>query len=205
MNKRSTLMVFSLLFAVGVFPIKAAEHPHEHPTGAEHPTPQTQSSDVKKEHSDMGKEHPQSEGKSGDATAKESPKEKKEHPKEHPKKGVKEKAFQDQYEKIVKDYVDQASAKTGGVYTIKDEVANKEWNLTLIKVHKSKICMLQANKVCFACADFQEVNGKSKLDLDFYADKAEDGTISINKVLIHKVNGKPRFTYDSQNNMVPLK
>lgn len=197
MNKGRTALVFSLLLAVSVFPIKAAEHPHEHPTGVEHPTPETKTPDVKKE-------HPQSSGKL-DAASKEHPKEKKEHPKEHPKKGVEEKAFQNQYEKIVKDYLDQEASKTGGVYTIKDDLDQKEWKLKLIKVHKSKICMLQANKVCFACADFQQVDGKSKLDLDFYADKAEDGAISINKVLIHKVNGKPRFTYDSQNNMVPAK
>lgn len=129
-----------------------------------------------------------------------------EHPKktsEHPKKTSDDKAFRNDYEKIVKDYVAQESQKTAGAFTIRDDVLNKDWKLSLVKVHKSKICMLQEGKVCFACADFKEVNGKNKLDLDFYADRSADGKMTITKVLIHKLNGKRRFTYDKNNNMVP--
>lgn len=150
----------------------------EHP---EHPTPAKSES----------KEHPKGESK--------------EHPKEHPKKVAQNKAFQNDFEKVVKDYVVSEAQKTGGVYTIHDDVANKDWKLELVKVHKNKICMLQEGRQCFACADFKEVGGKNKIDLDFYANKAEDGVITMEKVLIHKVNGKPRFTYDKNNNMVPVK
>ena len=59
--------------------------------------------------------------------------------------------------------------------------------------------------MCFACADFKEVGGKNKLDLDFYANKSSDGKMTMEKVLIHKVNGKRRFTYDKENNMIPVK
>ena len=130
---------------------------------------------------------------------------KSEHTKEHPNKAESDKAFQDQYEKIVKDYVADESQKTGGAFTIRDDVLNKVWQLNLVKIHKSKICMLQEGKVCFACADFKEVNGKNKLDLDFYANHSEDGKMTITKVLIHKLNGKRRFTYDKNNNLVPVK
>lgn len=155
------------------------EHPQEHPTGTakEHPT-------------ETKKEHPE--------------KAKKEHPKEHPE-AKEHKAFQNEYEKVVKDYLSQEAKKSGGVFTIKDEKLGKDWKLQLVRVHKNKICMLQEGKKCFACADFREMGGKAKLDLDFYANKSEDGKISMDKVLIHKVNGKPRFTYDEQNNMVPVK
>lgn len=129
---------------------------------------------------------------------------KKEHPKEHPQE-FQQKSFQDSYEKVVKDYVASESQKTGGVYTIKDEKMNKDWKLELKKVHKSKICMLQEGKTCFACADFKEVGGKTKIDLDFYAKKDNEGNITMEKALIHKVNGKPRFTYDKDNNMVEMK
>ena len=143
-------------------------------------------------------EHPTS-------TKKEHPTAGKEHPKEHPNKAAQDKAFQGDFEKVVKDYLSTEGQKTGGTYTIHDDVANKDWKLQLVKVHKSKICMLQEGNTCFACADFKEVGGKNKLDLDFYSSKAADGKMTMEKVIIHKVNGKPRFTYDKENNVVPLK
>ena len=134
-----------------------------------------------------------------------------EHPtaasKEHPNKGsaVQQKSAQDEYEKFVKDYVASEAQKTGGVYKIHDDAANKDWKLELVKVHKNRICMLNEGKTCFACADLKEVGGKNKVDLDFYANHSPDGKMTMDKVWIHKVNGKPRFTYDKNNNMAPLK
>ena len=116
-----------------------------------------------------------------------------------------EKMFQNDFEKFVKEHVVAESQKTGGVYTVHDDTMNKDWKLRLVKVHKTKICMLDEGKNCFACADFREVDGKNKLDLDFYASKSEDGKMTMSKVIIHKVNGKPRFTYDKENKMVPVK
>ena len=135
-----------------------------------------------------------------------------EHP-EHPTGGMGRAAAQksadlqkekDAFEMDVKNYIQSEARKTGGVFAVRDDVLNKDWKLKLVKVHKNKICMLDQGKTCFACADFNEVNGKNKLDLDFYASHAADGTTSITKVIIHKLNGKPRFTYDSNNNIVPL-
>src|SRR5712691_3228281 len=72
-----------------------------------------------------------------------------EHPtsgasKEHPNKmsAAQQKSAQDEYEKFVKDYVASEAQKTGGVYTVHDDVLNKDWNLELVKVHKNRICML---------------------------------------------------------------
>src|SRR3989338_3362855 len=115
MNKKLGIFIFAASLAVWAGPAYSEEHPHEHPTGQEHP------SSEKKEH--PGHKH--------------------EHPKEHPKKPAQSKEFQNSFEKVVKDYVSSEAQKTGGVYTIQDEVANKEWKLKLDKVHKSKICMLQ--------------------------------------------------------------
>ena len=137
-----------------------------------------------------------------------------EHPTthEHPagsmeksKQADQEKNFQNDFEKVVKDYIDSEAKKTNGVYTLRDDAANKDRKLKLLKVHKNKICMLDQGKTCFACADFRDLGSKDKLDLDFYYKKAEDGSLTIDKVLIHKLNGKPRFTYDKENKMVPLK
>ncbi|MBI3013413.1 MAG: hypothetical protein HYY63_07300 [Elusimicrobia bacterium] len=150
-------------------------------------------------------EHPHEHPQGSEEHPTEMKKPMQEHSKEHPKKGVSNKAFQESFETVVKDYLKSEAQKTGGVYTIRDEVLGKAWKLELTKVHKSKICMLQGGKLCFACADLKEVGGKNKLDLDFYADHSEDGKMTINKVLIHKLNGKPRFTYDSNNAVVPVK
>ena len=128
----------------------------------------------------------------------------KEHPQES-KSADTQKAFQDSFENDVKNHVQTEASKTGGVFTVKDDALNKVWKLRLVKVHKNKICMLDQGRTCFACADFKEVNGRNKIDLDFYADHAPDGAVAIKKVLIHKVNGIPRFTYDKDNNRVPLK
>ncbi len=116
-----------------------------------------------------------------------------------------QKSNQDEFEKFVKEYIASAAKNTGSVYKVHDDVLNKDWKLELVKVHKNKICMLNEGKTCFACADLKEVGGKNKLDLDFYASHSPDGKMSMEKVLIHKVNGKPRFTYDSQNAMCPVK
>lgn len=193
MKMKTIVMATAMIFGGWKCPGGAAEHPQEHPTASkEHPTPtKEQPTETKKEHpAETKKEHPAQT--------------KKEHPKEHPEKTTQQN-FQNNYEKVVKNYLSAESLKSGGVYTIQDDVAGKSWKLKLERVHKSRICMLQEGKTCFACADFNEVGGKNKFDLDFYANKSADGTMTIEKVLIHKMNGKPRFTYDKDNNMVPVK
>ena len=135
-----------------------------------------------------------------------------EHPtspasKEHPNKvsAAQQESAQDDYEKLVKDHVASEAQKTGGVYTIHDDVVKKDWKLELVKVHKNRICMLNEGKTCFACADLKEVGGKNKLDLDFYANHSPDGKMTMDKVWIHKVNRKPRITSDKNNNRCPVK
>jgi len=170
--------ILTLSFTLGIWAYGVSgEHP-EHPTPASSPAP-------------VSKEHP------------------KEHP-EHPTQPLQskvqnDKLFQNDFEKIVKDYVTSEGEKTKGIYTLYDDVMNKNWKLELVKVHKTKICMLDQGKLCFACADFKEVGTKNKLDLDFYASRSPEGTITMGEVMIHKVNGKPRFTYDSNNKKVPIK
>ena len=168
-------MPFSLALTSAVMS-QAAEHPKEHPTAAP-PKQQTAKPSAKEEHP-AGHEHP-----------------------------VGSKAWNKQMHKefneAVENHVSQQSA--GGAFTVKDDKLGKEWALKLVGVHKKRIVQLEGNSF-FACADFKTVGTgkKAKLDLDFYATKGPDGW-KIDKTVIHKVNGKRRFTYDSQNNMVPVK
>lgn len=132
-----------------------------------------------------------------------------EHPKghEHP---VGSKAWTKQmskeFTKAVEDHVAQKSAAEGGAFKIHDDKLGKDWSLKLISVHKKRVAHLGDQRF-FACADFKSVEkgSKDKVDLDFYATKKADGSWTIDKVLIHKVNGEPRYTYNEKNEIVPVK
>ncbi|MBI4062840.1 MAG: hypothetical protein HY401_00885 [Elusimicrobia bacterium] len=158
------------------------EHPHaqEHPAGKEHP---------------KEKEHPKGKAQSQG----------KEHPKhEHPVGSVAwNKQMSQEYTKTVQNHVKEAKASGG--FKIRDAKLGKEWNLSLVRVHKNKVVHL-GNDQFFACADFRSAikGDRSKVDLDFYATKSGNDW-KIDKVLIHKVNGKPRYTYNDKNERVPVK
>lgn len=137
------------------------------------------------------KEHP---------SAMEHPKTK-EHPKghEHP---VGSKHWTKQMSKEFVTAVEAHVAKSGESFPIHDEKLKKDWKVSLIQVHKKAVAHLGESRF-FACADFKTADGsKDKVDLDFYATKAASGW-TIDKVLIHKVNGKARYTYNDKNEMVP--
>ena len=94
------------------------------------------------------------------------------------------------------------TAGSGGKFMVSDEALKKDWGLKLLRIHKHKIARLSEDSF-FACADFKETEGKGKVDLDFYVSKSDAGW-KVDKVLVHKVDGKPRFTYNEKNEIVPL-
>lgn len=107
-----------------------------------------------------------------------------------------------EYTAAVEAYVkEQSEGKPG--FPVKDDKLGKQWDLRLANIHKNKIVHLGDDRF-FACADFKTVEKgkKDKVDLDFYASRNPQGW-KLDKVVIHKVNGKPRFTYDEKNEMVP--
>ena len=167
-------MPFSLALTSAVMS-QAAEHPKEHPTAAP-PKQQTAKPSAKEEHP-AGHEHP-----------------------------VGSKAWNKQMRKefneVVENHVKKQSVD--GAFKVTDEKLGKAWPLKLVGVHKKRIVQLEGNSF-FACADFKTVEkgAKDKLDLDFYATKGPDGW-KIDKTVIHKMNGKPRYTYNDKNEMVPV-
>ena len=154
---------------------KAAEHPKEHPTGG----------------------MDQNTAPAAPATPA--------TPAEPPKVGSKEwiKDMNKEYVKAVEDNV--KAAKASGGFKVHDEKLNKDWALALEHVHKDRIAYL-GNNTFFACADFHSTAAKdmTKVDLDFYATKTDAGW-KVEKVLVHKINGKARYTYNMKNEMVPVK
>lgn len=174
-------MVIAALLAATT--LKAAEHPKEHPTAKS----------AQEEHISGV------EGKTA-----EHPK-KGEHPAghEHPM-GSKEwtKQTTKEYTQEVERYVKEESAK--GAFKVHDDKLGKDWQLKLVRIHKDRVVHLGNNQF-FACSDFKSVKkgSKDKVDLDFYATKTKEGW-KTDKVLIHKVNGRPRYTYNDKNEMVPV-
>lgn len=171
----TTKILAGLALALGALSASAGEHP-EHPTGAAAPA--------------RVQEHP------------EHPPARQVAPAEDPQARLKK--IRDEYEAKVRE-VGKAGGKTES-FKIHDDKLGKDWRLRVARVHKDKIVQLGGNTY-FACSDFKSVQkgAKDTLDLDFLATKNADGSWTIDKALIHKVNGVPRYQWNEKNEMVPVK
>jgi hypothetical protein len=188
-DRRNVMVRYWTLAAATLFVplvLMAGEHP-EHPTGGAQ-APQIQRATSPTSEHPAGHEHP------AQPTAK-AP----EHPAghEHP---VGSKPWVKQ---MKKEYIKTVEKHVKGGVKIHDDKLNQDWELKLKRIHKGRIAYLGNNQF-FACADFKssKKGDKSMLDLDFYASKKEGGW-SVDKTLIHKVDGKARYTYNDKNEMVP--
>jgi len=111
---------------------------------------------------------------------------------EHPGKAVSAESVK----KAIQSHVDSQAKAHGGVFTINDEKTNKTWKLKLSKVHDPVRTFEKDGKtIYFACSDFNSVEGKDVLDIDFWM-VPERGGFTVTETRIHKVNGEPRFTYE---------
>lgn len=137
----------------------------------------------------------------------EHPKEKHERPKKKAKKKgkwVSHKKTMKAFVKAVEGYVKMKVADEGS-FNVYDDKLDKTWELKLVRIHKKRIARLGENKF-FACADFKTAakGKKTKIDLDFFVTR-NDGEFDVDEVLVHKVGGKARYTYNSKNQRVPVK
>lgn len=176
-NRNALLLSLGFALALTAAP-RAEEHPHEHP-----------------------QEHPAAPAAQAEAA---KPAAQKPRPAEAaPVTGSKQwnREMRREFNEAVRKHVLGQAA--GGAFKVQDDKLGKEWELKLIRVHKHKIVHLGAESF-FACADFKTVGKgrKENLDLDFYATKGPDGW-KIDKTLVHKVGGKPRYTYNQKNEMIP--
>ncbi|MCI0412301.1 hypothetical protein L0222_05795 [bacterium] len=89
----------------------------------------------------------------------------------------------------------QAQFKADGMFHAKDNVLNKTWDLSMEKVHKDKLHVLE-NGDYFACVDFKAKDG-AMLDVDFFL-KNKDGKLVVTDSSIHKVDGTARYTYQEK-------
>jgi len=109
---------------------------------------------------------------------------------EHPGKAITadfvKKSIQDHVNAMVRD----------GVITVRDEKLNREWRLTLAKIHDPvRSFEKDGRTVYFTCSDFTSVDSKDTLDIDFWM-VPKGNKLEVIETRIHKVNGEPRYTFE---------
>jgi hypothetical protein len=113
-----------------------------------------------------------------------------EHPqKEHPSAKP---VSTDTLEKAIRDQIAERSKANDGKFSVQDDVLHNTWQLELLRIHTGKLTQLDA-KTYFACVDFKADDG-TIVDVDFYI-KSDNGELTLSDTTVHKINGKPRYTY----------
>lgn len=92
----------------------------------------------------------------------------------------------------ITEYVENDTKLKGGFFLVFDAASSQPLQLTLAKVHKERLAQVGDN-LYFACSDFNEKGGRL-FDLDFFM-MAEDGKLKVTEVMIHKEDGKPRYSW----------
>lgn len=98
----------------------------------------------------------------------------------------------------MKDYVKAQSAK--GYFEIFDPVVGKTRRLQLKRIHDR---VGKTGDLFYSCADFVDVESGQLLDLDIDVEN-QNGILKVVDARIHKADGKPRYTYDENDNRILL-
>ena len=99
----------------------------------------------------------------------------------------------------IEAYVKERDSKDGA-FTIKDDVTGTTRTLKFVRVHER---VGKTGELYYSCTDMQDTATGELLDLDFDVE-AKDGQLNVVDTRIHKVSGKPRYTYDDQDHRVPV-
>ena len=116
-----------------------------------------------------------------------------------PQKAAKEHS-KDDIRNAMKSFVEAQAQKTGGNFEVIDPDTNKKRKLQMVRVHER---VGKTGDYYYSCADFKAVDTGEMLDLDLDVED-QNGTLKVVDVRLHKVEGDPRFTYDENNNRIPL-
>ena len=100
----------------------------------------------------------------------------------------------------MKNYVMDKSMATGAFDAL-DPETGKTRKLELLKVHER---VGKTGDYYYSCADFKDTETGQMLDLDLDV-QDKGGELSVVDVRIHKLEGKERYTYDENDNRIPLK
>ena len=106
----------------------------------------------------------------------------------------------DDIRSAMQNYVTDQSKATG-TFEVMDSETGKTRKLNLERVHDR---VGKTGDYYYSCADFRDTETGQLLDLDL--DVADNnGTLSVADVRIHKEEGKERYTYDENDNRIPVK
>lgn len=99
-------------------------------------------------------------------------------------------------------YAMAVTGRNGGSFPIHDDKAGKDRKLSFQRIHE-RVGKLSTQDGYFSCADFVDQESGEKLDVDFWV-MMKDGKLEVTNSEIHKVNDKPRFTYNEKDEKVML-
>lgn len=107
----------------------------------------------------------------------------------------------DELRGTIRSYIESQQA-ADGAFVIPDPLqAGKLRTLELVRVHER---VGKTGNYYYSCTDMRDVASGDLLDLDFDISDTGD-TLKVVAIRIHKDNGDPRYTYDDNDNLVPLR
>lgn len=105
----------------------------------------------------------------------------------------------DEIRTAMKNYVTEKSKATG-TFDVKDIQTGTVRKLKLERIHQR---VGKTGNYYYSCADFKDAVSGEMLDLDLDV-QDKGGVLSVVDVRIHKVSGKERYTYDKNDNRIPV-
>ncbi len=106
----------------------------------------------------------------------------------------------EQLRQAIRDFIRQQENGIGGFAIPDPNEKGKLRALSLIRVHER---VGKTGDHYYSCTDMKDAATGDELDLDF--DISDTGQeLKVVAVRIHKDNGNPRYTYDSNDNIVAL-
>lgn len=118
---------------------------------------------------------------------------------EHGGQAVKAEPSAAQIRQAIESYVKGIEAKEGSL-EIEDELTGAVRKLTFVRVHDR---VGKTGNLYYSCTDMRDAATGDLLDLDFDVDAAGD-QLTVVDTRLHKVNNQPRYTYDANDNRIPL-
>lgn len=95
----------------------------------------------------------------------------------------------------IKTYIEENKKQGDGYFHVNDK--DKELRLKLVRVHTEYLSNLGPQRH-FACVDLADVSG-DVYDVDFFLE-GHPGDMTVTQTSIHKINGKPFYTWKQRKN-----
>ena len=105
-----------------------------------------------------------------------------------------------QLRNTIRQYIEKQEKLQGGFVIQDKRTGDFRW-LELVRVHER---VGKTGDYYYSCTDMEDVRTGEVLDLDFDIED-QSGELNVVDIRIHKDDGKPRYTYDDNDNMIPVK